>query len=582
MKRKFLVSCICSLICLALLTGSALAQTTPTEWVARYAYSWDDGAEAIAVDGLGNVFVTGSSGVEYSPYLYVTIKYDTNGNQLWMASYLGPGGEGRSEAKAIAVDTAGNVYVTGHSDGSPGGTAYATIKYDTNGTELWVARYNGPGNQNDRASALAVDGTGNVYVTGFSSKDVNTCDYATIKYDTNGNQLWAARYNGSGGGEDRATALAMDGAGNIYVTGYSDQGDENDDYATVKYDTNGSQLWVARYNGPGGGADRATALAVDGAGNVHVTGYSPGGDISDIFDDYATLKYDTNGNQLWVARYNGPSDQTDRAAALALDSQGNVHVTGYSHHFAGYNPDYVTIKYDPDGEELWMARYNGPDGSSDRAAAIAVDSPGNVYVTGHSYGVNESNDYTTVMYDPQGQQLCVERYNGPSSRSDVATAIALAGTGNVIVTGFSSQGSDYFGDDFDFATVKYDLLNPATVVCSLDCTPSSGTVPFDTSMSVMMWHNHVHQGRRIAARIDLVTGAGNAFSNWRAGYAYVAGGTVFNVALQTTIPELPWAHGNNVFSMVAEDVTPPPYNQPPYPAAGESNTSSCTVTAFAR
>jgi hypothetical protein len=112
------------------------------------------------------------------------------------------------------------------------------------------------------------------------------------------------------------------------------------DYATVKYDVDGNQLWVARFNGPADAQDTASALAVDADGSVYVTGSSTGLLSS---TDYATVKYDADGNQLWVARFNGPADAQDTASALAVDADGNVYVTGYSG-ISFSNFDYVTIK----------------------------------------------------------------------------------------------------------------------------------------------------------------------------------------------------------------------------------------------
>ena len=134
------------------------------------------------------------------------------------------------------MDVDGNIYVTGGSaaTGSGTGNDYVTVKYDTAGAQLWVARYNGPGNSNDVASALAVDAVGNVYVTGSSVGNGTTFDYATIKYNTNGNQLWVARYNGPENSDDVATSLAVDAAGNVYVTGWSHSSGIMDlDYATI-------------------------------------------------------------------------------------------------------------------------------------------------------------------------------------------------------------------------------------------------------------------------------------------------------------------------------------------------------------
>jgi len=447
-------------VCLFALAATGMGQVTKA-WVARYngPSNLNDGADALAVDAAGNVYVAGYSRGTGTRADYATIKYDSDGDQLWLARYDGPVGYD-DEASALAVDAAANVYVTGSSYGAGTDYDYATIKYDSNGNELWVARYNGPGNSGDAATALAVDAAGNVYVTGWSqSAGTYTTDYATIKYDSNGNQLWVARYNGTENGSDAATALAVAGAGNVYVTGYSDGEGTGVDYATMKYDSNGNELWVARYNGPGNSRDYAEALGVDAAGNAYVTGSSRGA----AYEDYATIKYDSNGNQLWVSRYDGPVNFNDHARALSPDAVGNVYVTGWSEG-VGTSSDYATIKYDSNGNQLWVARYNGPGNSVDDAATLAVDGAGNVYVAGYSYGTGTDYDYATVKYDSNGNQLWVSRYNGPGNYYDWANAVAVDAAGNVYVTGISRGLGSYY----DYATIKY--TQPATV------SPSSFTV----------------------------------------------------------------------------------------------------------
>jgi len=452
------------------------AQSVDTAWVRRYngPGNGEDGALAIAVDGSGNVYVTGYDYGSGTSYDYATIKYDPAGNQLWVKRYNGPGNS-YDGATAIALDGSGNVYVTGESYGSGTFTDYATIKYDPSGNQLWVKTYNGPGNGSDEAYAIAVDGSGNVYVTGRSeSSSAAGSDYATVKYDSLGNQLWVQIYNGPGNDYDEAYAIAVDGSGNVYVTGYSYGSGTSSDYATIKYYPNGDTAWVRRYNGPGNSFDEAYAIAVDGSGNVYVTGYSWGSGTS---YDYATIKYDPAGNQLWVQRYNGPGNSQDRAYAIAVDGSGNVYVAGYSYG-SGTDDDYATIKYDPAGTQLWVKRYNGPGNSYDIAYAIALDGSGNVYVTGQSKGSGTSYDYATIKYDPAGNQLWVKRYNGPINHDDLACAIAVDASGNVYVTGSSTDSVGLY----DYATVKYcqdNPPNPFSLFSPADSSFLSYIVTFD-------------------------------------------------------------------------------------------------------
>ncbi len=409
-------------------------------WTTNYAGSANAGdyLQATVLDGQGNVYVTGYAKESASGnYDYVTLKYNSSGNRLWRAVYDGLGGD--DQAKALAVDAAGNVYVTGSSKSN--GWDYATVKYDSNGNQLWVARYNGTANKDDQACAVAVDAYGNVVVTGASKGSGDHYNYVTIKYDTTGNQLWLARYIGPGNAEDDAKAVALDQAGNVYVTGQSKGSGTDFDYATVKYSSAGTQLWAARYDGPSGSADHATALALDSGGNVFVTG-----DSIDKSSDYATIKYDASGNQLWVSRYDGPAGKNDFAVALALDKSGDVFVTGASE-AGGGKSDYATIKYSPTGTQLWAQRYDF--GDDDEATAIALDPSDDVYVTGASKASATGYDIATVKYlGTDGTQKAVARYNSSGNVNDTGISLAVDTNYNVYVGG---QGFN----PLDFVLVKY-------------------------------------------------------------------------------------------------------------------------------
>ena len=442
------------LVLILIICTSVFADTQPVEqWVARYNGPGNDGDHAydLAVDNSGNVYVTGYSyGGSGTSYDYATVKYGPGGNQLWVARYNGPGNY-LDYAYDLVVDNSGNVYVTGLSFGNDMMADYATIKYAPDGNQLWVARYNGPGNKYDYANAIAIDNSGNVYVTGASYDTGTSDDYATIKYSPDGNQLWVRRYNGPANNNDIPQNLAVDSSGNVYVTGYITVTvvDSNYDYATIKYSPDGNQLWVKRYNGPGNKGDQATTLAIDNSGNVYVTGASLNA-VSGSSADYATVKYNSDGNQIWVARYNGDANLGDVAYALAVDSSHNVYVAGNSA-VSDQNEDYATVKYDPDGNQLWVARYNGFDTGYERGSDLAVDGSGNVYVTGHSPGSGTDYDYATIKYSPDGNQLWLARYNGPVNGSDQATSLEVDNSGNVYVTG-GGYGS---GTGSDYVTIKY-------------------------------------------------------------------------------------------------------------------------------
>jgi hypothetical protein len=422
-------------------------------WVATYdgPTGNSDGAAAITIDDAGNAYVTGYSYCPGDLYCdYTTIKYDSDGNQVWRTGYDGDANKSDAAA-AIAIDRSRNIYVTGYSEGSGTSADYTTIKYDPNGVQVWAARYNGQGNGFDEATALVIDDSCNVYVTGYSYWSYAAdYDYITIKYDPNGRQFWRARYNGPGSNRDQAYDIAIDDSCNVYVTGYSCGVGTFWDYTTVKYDPNGQQVWLARYNAAGNGCEAAYALAIGDACNVYVTGYAYSSDVN--YYDYATIKYDPCGNQIWVSMYNGPASYSDEAYDIALDEYGGVYVTGRS--WGGSTDfDYATIKYDADGNEVWAARYDGSAHDRDEPAALVVTDSNYVYVTGCSEGFTTSGDYATVKYDGDGNEVWAARYNGPGDGWDDAYAMAIDSLGNVYVTGCS----DGVGPNRDYATIKYSV-----------------------------------------------------------------------------------------------------------------------------
>ncbi len=443
------------LILFNVLCFSSLQAQVNQEWVQRNNGSGNgsDVAHSIAVDGSGNVYVTGSSISSGSDYDYETIKYNSSGMLQWAQRYRGMGYD--DIASSIAIDVSDNVYVTGYSQGSGFDYDYATIKYNSSGILQWTQRYNGTGNSDDLARSLAVDSSGNVYVTGASIGNGTIADYATIKYNSTGSEQWVARYNGPGNSIDHATSIVSDGSGNVYVTGRSIGIGTGYDYATIKYNSAGIEQWVERYNGTGNSIDSANSIALDASGNVYVTGTSVG---STTYYDYATIKYNSSGTEQWVARYNG--NLYEFASSMKADDSGNVYVTGKRTDDETFI-SYLTIKYNSAGEEQWTARY-GP-GNIAVTSSLALDGSGNVYVTGYSGGFGINSNYATIKYNSSGDSLWVAKYNGPGNSTDQPTSIVIDGSGNVYVTG----GSIGSGTGFDYATIKYSQLTGISQTSSL-------------------------------------------------------------------------------------------------------------------
>ncbi|MFI5406804.1 MAG: SBBP repeat-containing protein, partial [Nitrososphaerales archaeon] len=397
---------------------------------------------SIKEDTEGNIYITGFGGFNQSMWDYITMKCDSSGNIKWIRTYNGPANE-NDQAYDIEIDHFGNVYVTGGSTGIGTNHDFATIKYDSLGTEQWVLRYNGPGFDSDIAGHLTIDPDGNIYVSGSSLNPGTSYDIATIKYNDLGQLQWVRRYNGTANGNDMSQGLGVDLSGNVFVTGTSDSTGTGSDYVTIKYNPSGNAEWIRRYNGSADDADIVSSLSLDLSGNVYVTGWSFGNGTQ---SDYATVKYNTNGTEQWAARWDDPANSFDYANEAAVDENGNVFVTGISQGM-GTDNDYTTVKYNSSGQQQWAVPFNGQSNGSDIGSDIALDYLGDVYVTGYS---NNTDQYSTIKYDDQG----VEQWNIDYSLPDYlnsTTDLLVDNSGNVIVSGYSNKP----GEEWVWSIVKY-------------------------------------------------------------------------------------------------------------------------------
>ncbi|MBF9255687.1 SBBP repeat-containing protein [Pontibacter sp. 172403-2] len=457
MKTRILVSGLLYLISMTAVVAQQPTLAWAQQYSGKYSVGTNDKPVGIAVDAAGNSYVTGSS-LKWNPYseTIITVKYAPSGEQLWVMQ-----SDDYTRATAIAVDNQGGVYVTGESYGS-GSSDFITLRYNAaTGEESWVQRYGETDANNDgRAEAIVVDNQGGVYVTGSSGGEkITSVDYVTIRYDAaTGTQTWASRY-GVRGNSDLAKAIAIDNKGGVYVAGHSYNSVTRYDYSIVRYDAaTGQRTWASRYNSPANDTDdQVTDMAADNAGGLYITGYSF---HSNGYSEYTTVRYDAvTGKQTWVSKYGYNTGlSATRAYAIALDNAGGLYVTGNN----------ATIRYAAaSGEQTWIQEEGG--------TAIALDNGGSVYITDSRWdnGDNSFNSlYATFRYNAAtGEQVWAEQYS--SGSSDVAVDMAMDSEGSLIITGVTGY-TDYNSEmGEDFLTLKYSQVGNTLAVQSFTLVNAS-------------------------------------------------------------------------------------------------------------
>ena len=524
-----------------------LGNSVVPTWVQRIAGTSLDEGKAIAVDSGGNVYVTGyyQSTVPLSlggaVQLPVStgrdtfiVKYNSSGNPQWYQTISGTSSD---EAKAIAVDSGGNVYVTGNYQSTtpvslgpsldlPVSTGSDTfiVKYDTSGTAQWFQTISGT--STDVGYGIAVDSGGNVCVTGnYQSTTpvslgpsldlpVSTgSDIFIVKYNSSGTAQWFQTISETSYGE--GTAIAVDSSGSVYVTGnYSSStpvslGNNLDlpvspgsDTFIVKYNSSGTAQWFQTI--AGNQTDVGYGIKVDSSGSVYVTGnYSSTITVSlgnnlDLPVSHTNtpfiVKYNSSGTAQWYQTL--PPAETGRGYGIEVDSSGSVYVTGFYNSYlnaislgnglelpqTGFDYDVYIVKYDTSGTAQWYKTISGP--YSDVGNAIAVDSGGNVYVTGYYTS-------TTAISLGNGLELpaptgiidvFIVKYSGDRT----GFSVSLSADGSRVATGGPSNGSSshvrvYESSSINETTHTDRLLNTSSSDQSFSIVLKGSTIGSSTN-----------------------------------------------------------------------------------------------------
>ena len=339
-----------------------------------------------------------------------------------MARYNGPA-DWHDGIFDLQLDADGNVYVIGYSYATSSGYDWAIIKYNSAGLQQWLVRYNGPGNAEDCPYEMALDQAANLYITGYYTGKGNNYDFLTAKFNSAGVKQWAYHYNATANKDDISNDLVLDHAGNVCVTGKSQNPDGNSGYLTIKFNNAGTRQWIARHkwiarhNRTDRSYARALDVAVNSENDIYVTGRTFG---TNSGDDWATIKYNSAGVKAGIAHHSSRGFKSDIPCKILVDSDDNVYVAGNSYYGVTFGcMDYLVISYSKYlGTNHWMV-YDGPSHLSDMPYDMALGAGGNIYITGVSHGATTGADILTVKYyvRPFNKASAAEEHNSAAVRN---------------------------------------------------------------------------------------------------------------------------------------------------------------------
>jgi hypothetical protein len=437
------------LLALFLLSTTVYSQYQQ-QWVKRFSGTLVNGANygySLGVDRQDNIYVAGYIENVQTSYDYFLNKYTPSGNMIWSKSYNGTG-NGWDLCYSLAVDDFGNAYITGASPGANSLNDCVTLKFDSSGNLKWTNRYNFGINQSDYGSRIKIYKNKSIYVFGGSGLNESEEDLLLIKIDSSGTQEWIRRNRGRNI-TTVAADMILDRSGNIYVSGGAIVSQSGWDFITVKYSGNGDSLWSRTYD-YSHLEDAPSAMAIDSSGNIFITGQSLNNPTNNAY--LTTIKYDSMGVLKWYKLYqNNTTNFNEIGIRIGVDKNNNIYVTGYTGSFLPDTRDFVTIRYKQNGDTAWVQRYNGIGNGMDEPTGLSIDRQCNVYVTGLSAGTSGFTDYYTISYDTLGNTLWSSRYNGALNYGDTPLSIILDNAQNVIVTGSACET----GTGSDAVTIKY-------------------------------------------------------------------------------------------------------------------------------
>ncbi len=431
------------------ISNKSVAQVSE-EWVRKFKGS----TNAMIVDSTGNVFITGIVEADsiingWLDYDMLTVKYNSSGKLVWSAIFNGNGRSVESPER-IQMDKYGNVYITGSTDKlnylGETNQEWVTIKYNSQGIQQWAKTFDTVGSSYDVdvAYGLAVDNSGNVYVTGESVKAL------TIKYNSDGERQWVAAAPGYGTGE----GVVVDEDENVYVSAAVYNSQNVVEYLLIKYNAQGIEQWRKNIGQNACLACNRDMIALGKNSEIYVAG------------ENGPMKFSKNGDLLWQAP---PAGNRIGLGNILLDKSDNIFLVG-SKNNGDFKSSAVTAKYNSEGQLLWLKEYNYQNDDFDRATDIALDSSGNSYVSIYNNisevitGPDDTVFIVTVKYDNMGNLVWEIRFENDSDRNTFAKSIGVDFAGNTYLAGIYRNENNRY----NVALIKYSQQTAKHGLCCFD------------------------------------------------------------------------------------------------------------------
>jgi hypothetical protein len=391
---------------------------------------------AIMYSSLGEIMITGEVIAANGKSDFFTAQYSSTGDLNWISQYGVPSML-NDRATGMALLPGGKTVVTGEATFSSG-RDFLTLCYDSNGSGLWLDSIDGKSPSIERPFAQDIDPvTGDIYQVGQGKSVELNSDMITVKYRADGTVAWARYFPGEAGEQDIGWSVKADGMGNVYSAGRTmlNTSPRINEARLIKYDGNGNILWMSAYPDSGYMAQEEVLLAVDESGGVYA------GTVSGSFK-LLVIRYDSNGQLVWKQEY-APENYYGwtNISGIRLDVEGNLYAAGTAIPYLGA---FImsTVKFSADGTLLWEKETILPGSPASRAAGIEVDKTGNAYVTGHITDAGGIHKFITVKFNATGSEEWITISDKPANTTHTFSSLTLDASGNVYILGMAVNAGD--------------------------------------------------------------------------------------------------------------------------------------------